>query len=233
MLKSTLVVDNDIQSQIVSLLTYRGQKIFRAGTGHYYTHHSGRNFMPSATAVLGSSKSDWDILGGWSAEGRERYSRAAKYNITNVQKAASQSFTTSNLDPPGEAHDIDALGNFLKSCDVSDKEILRVKTLLLSRTFTDVQRDDTMEAPSVQVELDSGELAPDVDFNEELSMTKKASKEKQQVWNRGRSDLLGATTSKPGMCFEPSLNLDIIFLFGKATDQSTARVRPVLYVAWR
>ena len=146
--------------------------------------------MPSATAVLGFCKSDWDILGGWS-EGSERYSRAAKYNITNVQKAASQSFTTSDLDPLGEADDIDALGNFLKSCDVSDKEILRVETLLVSRTFTDVQRDDTMEAPSAQVELDSGELAPDDDFNEELSMTKKASEEKQQGWNR-RSDFLGA-----------------------------------------
>ena len=163
MLKSTLVVDNDIQSQIVSLLTYRGQKICRASTGHYYTPHSGRNFMPSATAVLGFCKSDWDILGGWS-EGSERYSRAAKYNITNVQKAASQSFTSSDLDPLGEADDIDALGNFLKSWDVPDKEILRVKTLLVSRTFTDVQRDDTMEAPSAQVELDSGELAPDDDL---------------------------------------------------------------------
>ena len=96
--------------------------------------------MPSATAVLGSSKSDWDILGGWSAEGSERYSRAAK--------AVSRSFTSSDLDPLGEADDIDALGNFLKSWDVPDKEILRVKTLLVSRTFTNVQRDDTMEAPS-------------------------------------------------------------------------------------
>ena len=167
--------------------------------------------MPSATAVLGSSKSDWDILGGWSAEGSERYSQAAK--------AVSHSFTSSDLDPLGEADDNDALGNFLKSWDVPDKEILRVKTLLVSRTFTDVQRDDTMEAPSGQVDLDSGELAPDDDFNEELSMRKKASKEKQQVWNRGRSDLLKRTTSKPGICFEPSLNLDIIFL-ARESDES-------------
>ena len=175
--------------------------------------------MPSATAVLGSSKSDWDILGGWSAEGSERYSRAAKYNSTNVQKAASQSFTTSDLDPLGEADDIDALGNFLKSWEVPDKEILRVKTLLVSRTFTDVQRDDTMEAPSAQVELDSGELAPDDDFNEELSMTKKASEEKQQGWNRGRSDLLGADHKQTRNMLRAELAPGY-FIFVRESDES-------------
>ena len=174
--------------------------------------------MPSATAVLGFCKSDWDILGGWS-EGSERYSRAAKYSITNVQKAPSQSFTSSDLDPLGEADDIDALGNFLKSWDVPDKEILRVKTLLVSRTFTDVQRDDTMEAPSVQVELDSGELAPDVDFNEELSMTKKASKEKQQVWNRGRSDLLGADHKQTRNVLRAELEPGY-YIFVRESDES-------------
>ena len=47
--------------------------------------------MPSATAVLGFSKSDRDMLGGWSAEGSERHSRAVKYKITNVQKAVAHS----------------------------------------------------------------------------------------------------------------------------------------------
>ena len=68
-----------VESQIVSLVTCRGQKVFRANTGHYYTPHSGRNFMPTATAVLGFSKSDRDVLGGWSADGSERYSRAASF----------------------------------------------------------------------------------------------------------------------------------------------------------
>ena len=112
------------------------------------------------------------------------------------------------------ADDIDALGNFLRSRDVPEKEILRVKTLLVSRTLTDVQRDDTPEAPSAQVELAAGEMDPDDDLDEELSMRKKASKKKQQVWNRGRSDLLGADHTQtriilraelePGYCISNS-----------------------------
>ena len=59
-----------------------------------------------------------------------------------MQKAVSQSFTSSDLDPLAEADDIDALGVFLKSWEVPDQEILRVKTLMVNRAFTDVQRDD-------------------------------------------------------------------------------------------
>ena len=94
--------------------------------------------MPSASAVLNFSKSDRDMLGGWSAEGSERSSRAAKYKIAWMRQSVSSTFKSTDLDPLAEADDIDALGVFLKSWDVPDNEILRTKTLLVSRTFTDV-----------------------------------------------------------------------------------------------
>ena len=77
-----------VQSQIVSLNSYRGLRIFRTPTSHYHTPHSGRNFMPTSTAVLGFSKSDRDMLGGWAAEGSERYSRAAKFKMGMMQKGS-------------------------------------------------------------------------------------------------------------------------------------------------
>ena len=92
---------------------------------------------------------------------------------------------------PAEADDIDALGIFLESWEVPVQEVLRVKNLLASRTFTDVVRESTPEVPTIQLELAQEELVPDEDLDERLSMMKKASTEKQQVWNRVRSDLLG------------------------------------------
>ena len=62
--------------------------------------------MPSATVVLGFSKSDRNILGGWSAEGSERYSRAAKYKIAAMQTAVAMMFKNPEPDPFGEANDI-------------------------------------------------------------------------------------------------------------------------------
>ena len=149
-----------IQSQIISLLSYCGQMLFRASTGHYNTPHSGRNFMPTATVILGFTRSDRDMPGGWSAEGSERYSRAAKHKISTMQRAVSQSFMSPEPDPLAEADDIDGLGNFLKSWEVPDQEVLRVKTLLVSRTFTDVARDDTPEVPTVQFELAPKAVGP-------------------------------------------------------------------------
>ena len=45
-----------VQIHIISTACYRGLRVFEGSTGHYYTPHSGRNFMPSAAAVLGLAK---------------------------------------------------------------------------------------------------------------------------------------------------------------------------------
>ena len=61
-----------VQTHIISTACHRGLRVFENSTGHYCTPHSGRNFMPSAASVLGFSKAERDILGGWSAEGSQR-----------------------------------------------------------------------------------------------------------------------------------------------------------------
>ena len=40
-----------VQTRLLAFATYRGQRIFRTSSGHYFTLHSGRNFMPTATAL--------------------------------------------------------------------------------------------------------------------------------------------------------------------------------------
>ena len=127
-------------------------------TGHYHTPHSGWNFMPSATSVLNFTRSERDMLGGWAADGSERYSRAAKHKIEFMQRAVSMTFKSAEHDPSAEADGLDALGTFLKSWDVADEEILRTKTLLLSRTFSDVPREDYSDSAAALVNLVPGEF---------------------------------------------------------------------------
>ena len=117
--------------------------------------------MPTATAVLNFSRSDRDMLAGWSAEGSERYSRAAMFKIIFMQQAVSATFRSAELDPLAEGDDIDLLGHFLKSRNVQDDEILRMKRLPVSRTFTDVQREDPSETTGTDVILLAGDLLPD------------------------------------------------------------------------
>ena len=77
--------------------------------------------------------------------------------------------------------------------EVSEEEVLRTKTLLASRTFTDVHRDAASDVPVDAVAQESVELLQVESLDESLAMRKKkTAKEKQQVWNRSRSELLGA-----------------------------------------
>ena len=157
-----------IQTQIISLASYRGSRIFESTTGSYYTPHSGRNFLPSATAVLGFSKSDRDVLGGWSAEGSERYTRTAKYRIAQMQSAVALTFQSSEADPLAGAGDIDSLGDFLRASEVTEKSILRSQKILCSRSFSELERTVSPEPPAVDFVLASDEIALD-DIDEEAA----------------------------------------------------------------
>ena len=182
-----------VQSQIVSLAACRGLRIFRTPTSHYYTPHSGRNFMPTSTAVLGFSKSDRDMLGGWAAEGSERYSRAAKFKIGMMQKAVSSTFGSADHDPLAETDDLDAMGVFSshrafpRMISFAEKRSwspghLPMSFEMLLRMFLSTQ--------SCKSQL--VELFQDESLDESLAMKKKTAKEKQQVSNRSRSELLGS-----------------------------------------
>ena len=109
-----------------------------------------------------------------------------------MQKAVSTTFGSADHDPLAEADDLDGLGVFLKSSGVSDDEILPTKTLLVSRTFTDVHQDVAADVPVEAIEQEPVELVQDASLDESLAMKKKTAKEKQQVWNRSRSELLGS-----------------------------------------
>ena len=109
-----------------------------------------------------------------------------------MQKAVSSTFGSADHDPLAEADDLDALGVFLNSSEVSEEEVHRTKTLLASRTFTDVHREAASDDPVVAIDQEPVELLQDASLDESLAMKKKSAKEKQQVWNRSRSELLGS-----------------------------------------
>ena len=110
------------------------------------------------TAVLGFSKADRDILGGWSAEGSEKYNRTAKFKIALMQSAIAATFRNPDADQLGEADDIDDLGDFLRNWEVLENSILRTKKILCSRTFSDLERVTSLEPSAVDSELAAGEI---------------------------------------------------------------------------
>ena len=180
-----------VQTHIISTATYRGWRVFGNSTGHYYTPHSGRNFMPSAAAVLGFAKAERDILGGWAADGSQRYTRTAKYKIAQMQIAVASTFKNSDPDQLAETDDLDCLADFLRSWDVPEASIRKSLQILGLRSYADLQRSDSVEPIPADCDVAPCELSLD-NLDEEAEVRKKLSKEKQQAGNRGRSELLGS-----------------------------------------
>ena len=131
------------------------------------------------------------MLGGWSAEGSQRYTRTAKCKIAQMQTAVASTFKNSEPDQLAEADDIDSLADFLRTWDVPEESIRKSLKILCLRSYADLERSHSPEPSPVDFDLAPGELALD-NLDEEAEERKKLSKEKQQWGNRGRSELLGS-----------------------------------------
>ena len=130
-------------------------------------------------------KSERDILGGWSAEGSQRYTRTAKYKIAQMQTAVAEPYQLAEFD------DIDSLADFLRSSDVPEESIQKSLKILCLRSYADLERSDSIVPIPADCDIVPGELALD-DLDEEAEVRKKLSKERQQAGNKGGSELLGS-----------------------------------------
>ena len=92
-----------LQNRVLLHLREGESQLHIPGTTQFWTPHSGRAFLPSATALLGFEKSDRDFLGGWAAQGSDRYARVSRTRVANMQKAVIRAIHESaNVDPLGK-----------------------------------------------------------------------------------------------------------------------------------
>ena len=73
-----------LQNRVLLHLGDGKERLHIPGTTQFWTPHSGRAFLPSATALLGFDKTDRDFLGGWTAQGSDRYARVSRTKIQNM-----------------------------------------------------------------------------------------------------------------------------------------------------
>ena len=70
-----------VRGRLLASLSSRGSQLFNFKFRHSWSPHSGRNFRPTAASVLNVPTQEKNFLGGWSAEGSERYHRLAKFKV--------------------------------------------------------------------------------------------------------------------------------------------------------
>ena len=129
------------QRRVVDVLSSGQEKLFTRGAGHFWTHHSGRNVLPSAAAALNVEKSDSDMLGGWMAQKSERYNRVAKVRIKVVQNLVGATFADrANSDPLFEADALEEFSLFLQRQGTSQELQAEYLRKLSSRSFAFLPR---------------------------------------------------------------------------------------------
>ena len=112
-----------MQNRVLASLQFVGQRSLTRSTASFWTPHSARSFLPSATAALGVPKEQRDYLGGWSAQGSDRYTRIAGRMVTNLQKLVIIGRQGSSEDPFAEAETAKQLDDHLcsKGYSVEDR----------------------------------------------------------------------------------------------------------------
>ena len=75
-----------LQNRVLLHLRDGESQLHILGTTQLWTPHSGRAFLPSATAS-GFEKSDRDFLGGWAAQGSDWNARVSRTRVAIIQKA--------------------------------------------------------------------------------------------------------------------------------------------------
>ena len=90
-----------MHNRVLSCLSIDGSRIFSFPVTQYWTPHSSRTFLPSATLLLDFPKHKRDFLGGW-AQASDRYARTSCRSTTNRQRAVIRALHSQVPDPLAE-----------------------------------------------------------------------------------------------------------------------------------
>ena len=78
---------SSMQNTVLASLNIEEASSYSRSMTALWTPHSASAFLPCATATLGVAKGLRDCLGGWRAQGSDRYARVAARMITDLQSS--------------------------------------------------------------------------------------------------------------------------------------------------
>ena len=159
-----------LQIRAFRSLQYAAGPLLFPTRSHFWTPHSGRAFLPSATTALGYPKADRDYLGGWSAQGSDRYARVSVLRITTIQRAVVSALGKPECeDPLGEAETVQQHEIFLKSQGVSNTDRTKHLNMLVSKEAAQlVHASETLAQVETAPDGAAEEMPQELDSQEEI-----------------------------------------------------------------
>ena len=187
------VFGSAVQFRPLSSLKLNGKQLFSHRVAQHWTPHSGRNFLPSATAPLGHQKTDKEIFGGLSAQAINRYTLLAKQRFTLLQIAAADSFSNPTVpDSLAEAESVKIIREFMTGIGIQTVSTTSMIDLLSARPFASVQRVPRM-IPQIREKFEPEEILVDDAIQQDIP---EAKPDKRRRLENTRVHLLGTDPQK-------------------------------------
>ena len=110
-----------LQNRVLRELKTAGTRLFQHPVTNFWTLHSGRAYLPTATHVFFSfPKEERDFLGGWLAQASDRYARTARRKIVNMQRTVAREIRTRSASRLAEEETSLSFHDFLQEERVSE-----------------------------------------------------------------------------------------------------------------
>ena len=119
-----------MQNRVLSSLCLDGSRLFPFPLTQYWTPHSSRAYLPSATLVLEFPKSQRYFVGGWNAQASDRYARTARRTITTLQRAVVGALHSGKSDPLAEQDLAEHFEEYLVAQRITPASVVQCVTLL-------------------------------------------------------------------------------------------------------
>ena len=181
-----------MQQRVLTALHFGTTALLSRSVAAFWTPHSARSFLPSATAALGVPKEQRDYLGGWSAQGSDRYTRVAERMITNLQRMVITARQSTAADPFSETETVGQLDDYLCSKGTSPEE--REKFFKSLEQLQTQRPEQAVEQLSLEEcgPPRAGDVEPEPDRAEEESVDPNAKRDKRLKSENTRSEALGS-----------------------------------------
>ena len=139
--------------------------------------------LHGAKTALGYSKEGRDMLGGWSAQGSDRFSRVAKHRISSMQgETVRTSHNRVNNDPLAELGGLEEFAAVMADLGVDFEETRRSVASLSVRRFAEGAREQEMLIPGTRNQCLAEERIADEEGGGELVLQLAESKFRQRSW---------------------------------------------------
>ena len=185
-----------MQNRVLSSLNFNDQQSLTRTSASFWTPHSARSFLPSATAALGVPKDQKNYLGGWSAQGSDSYTRVAARMITNLQKLVIKASQSPAEDPFAEAETSKQFDDHLCSMGYSPED--------RALCFKGLERPNPQRPPQEPEELSLEEseppreaaVEPEPERQEELRVDPNAKRDKRLKSENTKSSTSGRNSTR-------------------------------------